>query len=197
MGISVEFASRKDAQTSEDVEIVHIEHKIDRKLTKFETLEQLGWRLFLGVIFWMALWLVFGDIMLPTGKNLVLEWKTGCVFTLLLLVIAGYICGVLLSRLGKAINLPPLLGMLLAGFLGQNLPGNLLFALEPTWSSTLRAVSLFFSLTFDMFCLNLAPKYKEFNTLTTRGKKQLQKNKKKKNNLVLLNFNPFIYIFIF
>ena len=64
-------------------------------------------------------------------------WTT--IYSLTFLLIVSHIFGWVVSLL----KLPPLLGMLISGFCLKNIPGiNLVFLLDPTWSSKLRTIAL-------------------------------------------------------
>ena len=68
----------------------------------------------------------------------------GNIFALFILVGAGFIGGELMSL----IKLPPLLGMLLVGFMFRNVPGMKIAGdISPTWSRLLRNVALTVILT--------------------------------------------------
>jgi NhaP-type Na+/H+ or K+/H+ antiporter len=62
----------------------------------------------------------------------------GHFFSLILLVVISSIGGFLVNL----IRLPPLLGMMVAGIILRNVPGNLLDPISPAWSSTLRNIAL-------------------------------------------------------
>ena len=64
-------------------------------------------------------------------------WTT--IYSLIFLLIISHVFGWIVSHL----KLPPLLGMLIAGFCLKNLPGiNEVFLLDATWSSKLRTLAL-------------------------------------------------------
>ena len=77
--------------------------------------------------------LAVGEQLLPGGR----AW------TVLLIWVAAHVGG----GVAKLAKLPPLLGMLLSGVVLVNLPGNLVEALPPTWSTALRAGALAIILT--------------------------------------------------
>lgn len=88
-------------------------------------------------VLWVFLWLLFGDALLPRGTG----------FGLFVLYLLARGCGDLVKRASK--RLPPLLGMLLAGLLLRNLPGepirsehDLLGYDFPWWSNKLRSCAL-------------------------------------------------------
>lgn len=66
--------------------------------------------------------------MLPGGRG----------WAVLLVWLSGYLGG----ELVKLVQLPPLLGMLLAGVLLVNLPGGLVDALPSSWAAVMRAGAL-------------------------------------------------------
>ena len=92
---------------------------------------------FLLAVLCVLLWLLLGDAFLPRGAG----------FSLLVLYLASTACGALVQRLSS--RLPPLLGMLLAGLVLRNLPGEplrsdhaLLGHAFAWWSNKLRACAL-------------------------------------------------------
>lgn len=86
-----------------------------------------------AVLLWAVCWAITGPESLPGGR----------LFSLLALLYAAVAAGLLLglARLPSMPPLPPLLGMLLAGFLLRNVPG-LDLQIPPRWSSTLRSLAL-------------------------------------------------------
>jgi ABC-type uncharacterized transport system permease subunit len=62
---------------------------------------------------------VLGDLALPGSETIHMAVSGGSLFSLLVLIVAAQLAGWLVSLL----HVPPLLGMLLAGILLQNLPG--------------------------------------------------------------------------
>ncbi|KAG0427322.1 hypothetical protein HPB47_025627 [Ixodes persulcatus] len=88
----------------------------------------LSWLLLLALA-WGALWGLFGDGALPGGHF----------FSLLALVCAAYVGG----QLVKLVRLPPLLGMLITGFILRNVDAiNVVRHIEPSWASDLRSMAL-------------------------------------------------------
>ena len=92
---------------------------------------------FLLAVLCVLLWLLLGDAFLPRGAG----------FSLLVLYLAASAAGALVKRLSR--RLPPLLGMLLAGLVLRNLPGEplrsdhaLLGHAFAWWSNKLRACAL-------------------------------------------------------
>jgi hypothetical protein len=92
---------------------------------------------FLLCVLCVLLWLLLGDAFLPRGAG----------FSLLVLYLASTACGTLVKRISR--RLPPLLGMLLAGLVLRNLPGEplrsdhaLLGHAFAWWSNKLRACAL-------------------------------------------------------
>ena len=88
-------------------------------------------------VLYVLLWLLWGDAFLPRGAG----------FSLLVLYLASTACGLLVKRLSR--RMPPLLGMLLAGLVLRNLPGEplrsdhaLLGHAFGWWSNKLRACAL-------------------------------------------------------
>ncbi|CAN7937187.1 unnamed protein product [Ixodes hexagonus] len=88
----------------------------------------LAWLLVLALA-WGSLWGLFGDGALPGGHF----------FSLLVLVCAAYVGG----QIVKLIRLPPLLGMLITGFVLRNVDAiNVVKHIEPSWASDLRSMAL-------------------------------------------------------
>ena len=92
---------------------------------------------FLLAVLCVLLWLLLGDAFLPRGAG----------FSLLVLYLTSTACGTLVKQLSR--RLPPLLGMLLAGLVLRNLPGEplrsdhvLLGHAFAWWSNKLRACAL-------------------------------------------------------
>lgn len=91
-------------------------------------------KLLLGLLVWLTALSVFKDDALPGGN----------IFALLVLVYSAFVGGYVVSL----IRLPPLLGMLIAGFLLRNVPRiNVAGDIDPRWSSVLRNVALTVILT--------------------------------------------------
>ncbi|CAN8005414.1 unnamed protein product [Ixodes pacificus] len=88
----------------------------------------LSWLLLL-VLAWGTLWGLFGDGALPGGHF----------FSPLALVCAAYAGG----QLVKLVRLPPLLGMLITGFILRNVDAiNVVRHIDPSWASDLRSMAL-------------------------------------------------------
>ena len=86
----------------------------------------------LCIVVWAASWSILGDDALPGGN----------VFSLIILLIVASLGGFVVSKI-PFVTLPPLLGMLITGFLFRNLPGiSLTKNIEKQWSTTLRNVAL-------------------------------------------------------
>ena len=83
---------------------------------------------------WTALWSVLKHQLVLPGGN---------IFGIFTVVVVASLFGFLV-RVFPFLKLPPLLGMLVAGFLLKNLPSPLNFAhyIEPSWSASLRSVAL-------------------------------------------------------
>lgn len=62
----------------------------------------------------------------------------GHFFSLIILVLCSAVGGFFVNL----VKLPPLLGMMAAGFILQNVPGNIIGSINPVWSSTLRNLAL-------------------------------------------------------
>eukprot|EP00794_Sanderia_malayensis_P012817 gene12817-14130_t len=83
-------------------------------------------------IIWASLWAILGKNALP-GYN---------IFSLFMLLVVASFCGFLVSKI-PLVAFPPLLGMLIAGFLLRNVPGiSIAKNIDKQWSSTLRNVAL-------------------------------------------------------
>ena len=90
-------------------------------------------RVLICVVIWTILWSVLKYQALPRGN----------VFGLYTVILLASLFGFLV-RIFPLLKIPPLLGMLIAGFLLRNLPKPLDFAryIDPSWSSFLRSVAL-------------------------------------------------------
>lgn len=87
---------------------------------------------------------VIRDTLVPHNPKSLLEVRRGHFFALAVLLVAAGIGGFLTGL----IHLPPLLGMLLAGFLLANVPRiNIALDISPVWSASLRNVALVVILT--------------------------------------------------
>ena len=86
----------------------------------------------LGFVIWAAAWSVLGKDALPGGN----------VFSLFVLLVVASLAGVLISKV-PYVTLPPLLGMLITGFLFRNIPGvSFTKSIDKQWSTTLRNIAL-------------------------------------------------------
>ena len=83
-------------------------------------------------IAWATMWAVLGDEALP-GQNL---------FSLFILLVFASLAGFFVSKI-PFVTFPPLLGMLIAGFLLRNVPGiSVAKSINKQWSAHLRNVAL-------------------------------------------------------
>lgn len=81
---------------------------------------------------WAVLWSILGNDALPGGN----------MFSLFVLLILASFAGFLVSKI-PFVTFPPLLGMLVVGFLLRNIPGiSLAKGINKQWSSALRNVAL-------------------------------------------------------
>ena len=85
---------------------------------------------------YQALYQVLDPTLSPSTT--LLDVTNGHFFSLFVLVTVSALGGFLVNL----IKLPPLLGMMTAGFLLQNVPGNLIGHINPIWSSILRNLAL-------------------------------------------------------
>ena len=84
------------------------------------------------VLIWAVLWSIIGADALPGGN----------IFGIFIVLVSASLCGFLVCRI-PYLHLPPLLGMLLAGFLLRNVRGiDLARHIDKRWSSTLRSMAL-------------------------------------------------------
>ena len=72
------------------------------------------------------------------SPNTLIYIPDGHFFALAVLLILSSIFGVFM----KVFCLPPLLGMIIAGFLLRNLPNDIISSINPVWSSTIRNIAL-------------------------------------------------------
>jgi len=83
-------------------------------------------------VFWAAVWSLLGKDALPGGN----------IFSLLLLLVSAALAGFLVTKI-PFITLPPLLGMLITGFIFRNIPGSSITKnIDKQWSMTLRNIAL-------------------------------------------------------
>ncbi|OQV21679.1 Mitochondrial sodium/hydrogen exchanger 9B2 [Hypsibius exemplaris] len=86
-------------------------------------------KILIGLLVWLTLLSLLKEDALPGGN----------VFALVILIGAAFVGGFLISL----IRLPPLLGMLIVGFMLRNVPGiNIAGDIDPKWSSVLRNIAL-------------------------------------------------------
>ena len=84
------------------------------------------------VLIWAVLWSIIGEDALPGGN----------IFGIFIVIVSASLFGFLVCRI-PYLHLPPLLGMLLAGFLLRNVRGiDLARHIDKRWSSTLRSMAL-------------------------------------------------------
>ena len=89
-------------------------------------------RALIVLLIWAVLWSVIGQDALPGGN----------IFGIFIVIVSASLCGFLVGRV-PYLHLPPLLGMLLAGFLLRNVRGiDLARHIDKRWSSTLRSMAL-------------------------------------------------------
>ncbi|KAJ8022525.1 Sodium/hydrogen exchanger 9B2 [Holothuria leucospilota] len=82
------------------------------------------------LLLWAVLFSVLGDDVLPGGN----------IFALYVLVVTSMVAGLVIQKLFR---LPPLLGMLMMGFILRNVPYvDIATDIDPSWSSVLRSMSL-------------------------------------------------------
>lgn len=81
---------------------------------------------------WSVLWSVIGQDVLPGGN----------IFGILTVMVLASIAGLAVEHIPK-LSLPPLLGMLIAGFVLRNVPGiDFASHIDKKWSSCLRSIAL-------------------------------------------------------
>ena len=86
----------------------------------------------IALLIWAVLWSIIGTDALPGGN----------IFGIFIVIVSASLCGFLISKI-PYLHLPPLLGMLLAGFLLRNVRGiDLARHIDKRWSSTLRSMAL-------------------------------------------------------
>ena len=91
-------------------------------------------KMLLGLLVWLTALSVFKHDALPGGN----------IFALLVLIYSAFMGGYIASL----VRLPPLLGMLVAGFMLRNVPGiDIAGGINPRWSSVLRNIALTVILT--------------------------------------------------
>lgn len=84
------------------------------------------------VLIWAVLWSIIGADALPGGN----------IFGIFIVIVSASLCGFLVCKI-PYLHLPPLLGMLLAGFLLRNVRGiDVARHIDKKWSSTLRSMAL-------------------------------------------------------
>jgi len=84
------------------------------------------------LLLWAVLWSIIGDDALPGGN----------IFGIFIVIVCASLCGFLTGKI-PYLHLPPLLGMLVAGFLLRNVRGiDLARHIDKQWSSTLRSMAL-------------------------------------------------------
>lgn len=95
----------------------------------------------------------FQVVNLPENEppNTLIYIPDGHFFALTVLLILSSIFGVFM----KVFCLPPLLGMIIAGFLLRNLPNDVISDINPVWSSTIRNIALVIVLIRGGLSLNL------------------------------------------
>nr|XP_002128513.1 sodium/hydrogen exchanger 9B2-like [Ciona intestinalis] len=107
-----------------------------KRCTSYEWWNSILTYVLLLVLSWAVPWSILGDECLP-GSN---------IFGIIILTLCCVLAGVLVHAIPipKLPPLPPLLGMLLAGFALRNIPGMdmVITAIQPSWSSTLRSLAL-------------------------------------------------------
>uniref|UniRef100_A0A8C0GXJ1 Solute carrier family 9 member B2 n=1 Tax=Chelonoidis abingdonii TaxID=106734 RepID=A0A8C0GXJ1_CHEAB len=112
------------------------------------------------ILVWAVVWSITGSECLPGGNIF------GILFLFFFAVIGGKIFG--LIRIPTLPPLPPLLGMLLAGFLIRNTPFiSDIVQINPNWSAALRNIAL--SVILVRAGLGLDPKFCSRCCLSCRG----------------------------
>ncbi|XP_022785420.1 sodium/hydrogen exchanger 9B2-like [Stylophora pistillata] len=98
------------------------------------------------VLIWAVLWSIIGADALPGGN----------IFGIFIVIVAASLCGFVVSKI-PYLHLPPLLGMLAAGFLLRNVRGiDMARHIDKSWSSTLRRMALVVILVRSGLGLNTA-----------------------------------------
>ena len=87
--------------------LVHFTEAKIRQFFSSESLGNIGAQVLLVFVFWGSLWALFEEDALPPN---------GYIFNLLLIVVMAHICG----KTMQLLNLPPLLGMIVIGFVINN-----------------------------------------------------------------------------
>ena len=87
---------------------------------------------FIVLLAWAVLWSVIGQDVLPGGN----------IFGIFMVIVFSAFGGFLVSCI-PCITIPPLLGMLVAGFMLNNVPGiDVARSIDKKWSSSLRSMAL-------------------------------------------------------
>ena len=98
------------------------------------------------VLIWAVLWSIIGADALPGGN----------IFGIFMVIVAASLCGFVVNNI-PYLHLPPLLGMLAAGFLLRNVRGiDMARHIDKRWSSTLRSMALVVILVRSGLGLNTA-----------------------------------------
>lgn len=98
---------------------------------------QILTRGFIVLLCWAVLWSILGQELLPRGN----------IFGIFNVVVLAALGGFLTRKLSRD-TLPPLLGMLVVGFILRNVPGiNVARQIDKKWSATLRSMALVVILT--------------------------------------------------
>lgn len=98
------------------------------------------------VLIWAVSWSILGADALPGGN----------IFGIFIVIVAASLCGFVVSKI-PYLHLPPLLGMLAAGFLLRNVRGiDMARHIDKSWSSTLRSMALVVILVRSGLGLNTA-----------------------------------------
>ena len=85
------------------------------------------------IVIWATLWSIIGVDAMPGGN----------IFALYILLVAASLGGYLIGIKTKYVTLPPLLGMLVIGFMLRNVPYiNIAKDINKDWSSSLRSIAL-------------------------------------------------------
>lgn len=93
---------------------------------------QVATRGLVVILIWAVLWSIIGQDALPGGN----------IFGIFIVIVSASLLGFLVGRI-PYLHLPPLLGMLIAGFVLRNVRGiDLARHIDKRWSSTLRSMAL-------------------------------------------------------
>ena len=93
---------------------------------------QVATRGLVVILIWAVLWSIIGQDALPGGN----------IFGIFIVIVSASLLGFLVGRI-PYLHLPPLLGMLVAGFVLRNVRGiDLARHIDKRWSSTLRSMAL-------------------------------------------------------